>query len=92
MLAWIRRLFAAPPPPPPRLIELWNRVNDVEASIGWLEDSLKQTNARITTKIRKTPSEDAPQPTNGEEPVPEPPPPQKRFQPTAHLSRRFRSF
>lgn len=94
MLAWLKRLFSAPPPPPPRFIELWNRVNDVEQSIAWLEDSLKQTNARITNKLRKQPEGEAeigvsdgesPGSRQSAEARPRPVGPQ-----TAHLSRRFR--
>lgn len=89
MLAWIKRLFAAPPPPPPRLSALSDRLLDVEVTIEHLQEALRATNARISSKMRKTP-QDAPEPSNGEEPVPEPT--TKRFAPTAHLSRRFRGF
>lgn len=95
MLAWIRRLFAAPPPPPPRLAQLAGRLDDVELELeqlnARLEDNVKAIHARITNKLRRGEAEPGEDELGAEQPEqPEP----KRFAPapTAHLAKRFRRF
>lgn len=70
----VDRLFGAPKAPPPRLVELAERVTDLELAVETLNarlaDALQGINARITNAMRKPAGngaqslEDAPGSTN----------------------------
>lgn len=53
----LQRLFGAPKPPPPRLVEVADRLTDVELAVeslnSRLTDALRGINARITNAMTK---------------------------------------
>lgn len=68
MFGWFRRV---PKPPSKRLVDLENDLGDAQAAIAWLRKAVTDLNARLSTVQRQQkPPEDAPEATNGDEPVP----------------------
>jgi len=96
MRAFLRRLLGVPELPAPTLKAVEARVSDLEIQLNRLDARLLDTaasiNARITTKLRMKNAEDAPGPTNEEQPAkgtgeaPE----RRPGAATAHLARRFK--
>lgn len=94
MRAFLRRLLGVERPPSPKVLELWQRVEDVEAALVSMQrritDQLEAMNIRITNKLRlQRTVEDAPSEENEGAAAPGADS-RRTAQGTAHLSRRFR--
>lgn len=94
--AFFGRLFGPPAPPPPRMVDLRNRLDDVEARVEYVHDELKQLRGRVTGGLRKRPPVESAVEGDGEEPVAEGLPAHaglgKGPPSTAFLAKRFRRF
>jgi len=83
MRAWLRRLFGVADSSPPRLVDVINRLEDVEERIDHLAHAIKTLRGRVTGAIRH--QDDAGDESEGEA---DPPAPRG----TAHLKRALRGF